>query len=115
MVILRRRLLLQRSSIVSPKFRNLPFPGFIKAFSESPVSFTSGFCHVGRVMKNLFVNQLLLWPRFHVKVKDSLMKNPVSVLGKEPLFKTPNQDEVNRFVCYNTMTIGISVDTMNAY
>ena len=51
--------------------------GFIKAFSESPVSFTSGFCHVGRVMKNLFVNQLLLWPRFHVNVKESLLKNPV--------------------------------------
>ncbi|KAI8492233.1 DNA repair endonuclease XPF [Branchiostoma belcheri] len=40
--------------------------GFIKAFSDMPTAFHSGMCHVERVMKNLFVRKLYLWPRFHV-------------------------------------------------
>ena len=42
--------------------------GFIKAFSASPVSFTTGFCQVERVMRGLFVRNLYLWPRFHTDV-----------------------------------------------
>ena len=42
--------------------------GFIKAFSSSPVSFTTGFCQVERVMRGLFVRNLYLWPRFHADV-----------------------------------------------
>lgn len=42
--------------------------GFVKAFSDSPTAFTVGFCHVERVMKNLFVRRLYLWPRFHASV-----------------------------------------------
>ncbi|KAF0302752.1 DNA repair endonuclease XPF [Amphibalanus amphitrite] len=46
--------------------------GFIKAFSSSPLSFTSGFCQVQRVMRNLFVRNLYLWPRFHLQVNQTL-------------------------------------------
>ncbi|XP_037092909.1 DNA repair endonuclease XPF-like [Pollicipes pollicipes] len=46
--------------------------GFIKAFSSSPLSFTSGFCQVQRVMRNLFVRNLYLWPRFHLQVNQAL-------------------------------------------
>ena len=42
--------------------------GFIKAFSSSPVSFTTGFCQVERVMRGLFVRNLYLWPRYHTDV-----------------------------------------------
>ena len=46
--------------------------GFIKAFSSSPVSFTSGFCRAERVMKGLFVRNLYLWPRFHADVVSTM-------------------------------------------
>ena len=42
--------------------------GFIKAFSSSPVAFTTGFCQIERVMRGLFVRNLYLWPRFHADV-----------------------------------------------
>ena len=42
--------------------------GFVKAFSSSPVSFTTGFGQVERVMRGLFVRNLYLWPRFHADV-----------------------------------------------
>ena len=51
--------------------------GFIKALSSSALSFTKGFCQVSRVMKNLFVRQLFLYPRFHIAVNDALEKRKV--------------------------------------
>ncbi|XP_065070026.1 DNA repair endonuclease XPF-like isoform X2 [Rhopilema esculentum] len=54
--------------------------GFIKAFSDSPTSFTSGFFQVERVMRNLFVRKLFLWPRFHASVADALEKNKPDVV-----------------------------------
>lgn len=38
--------------------------GFIKAFTDKATSFSSGFCQVERVMRNLFVKKLFLWPRY---------------------------------------------------
>lgn len=46
--------------------------GFVKALTSSPLSFTAGFCHVERVMRNLFVKKLYLWPRFHMDVNACL-------------------------------------------
>ncbi|XP_064088555.1 DNA repair endonuclease XPF-like [Macrobrachium nipponense] len=46
--------------------------GFVKALTSSPLSFTAGFCHVERVMRNLFVKRLYLWPRFHMDVSNCL-------------------------------------------
>ena len=51
--------------------------GFVKAFSESPLSFTAGYCHVERVMKSLFVRKLFLWPRFQVDIQSYLKKHQV--------------------------------------
>ncbi|KAG0721240.1 DNA repair endonuclease XPF [Chionoecetes opilio] len=48
--------------------------GFVKALSSSPLSFTAGFCHVERVMRNLFVKKLYLWPRFHMDISSCLEK-----------------------------------------
>ncbi|KAL4715488.1 hypothetical protein ACJJTC_009114 [Scirpophaga incertulas] len=42
--------------------------GFIKAISNSPMSFTFGYHHVEKVMRALFVTELFLWPRFHGSV-----------------------------------------------
>ncbi|KAK2179590.1 hypothetical protein NP493_480g01020 [Ridgeia piscesae] len=41
-----------------------------KAFSDRAQAFTMGFCHVERVMRNLFVRRLYLWPRFQALIVD---------------------------------------------
>ena len=51
-------------------FREANQHGFIKGFTDAPHVFMQGFAHVERVMKQLFVRRLLLWPRFHVEVNE---------------------------------------------
>jgi DNA excision repair protein ERCC-4 len=46
--------------------------GFLRAFSDNPNAFASGFNRIEKVMKALRVRRLLLFPRFHQTVKDSL-------------------------------------------
>lgn len=53
--------------------------GFIKAVSASPCSFTRGFAQVQRIMRNLFVKNLYLWPRFHAIVASSIEKTKPEV------------------------------------
>ncbi|XP_034490838.1 DNA repair endonuclease XPF [Drosophila innubila] len=53
-------------------FRQRNKTGFIKAFSSSPESFTIGYAHIERTMRNLFVKQLFIWPRFHATVRAAL-------------------------------------------
>uniref|UniRef100_A0A8C8R519 DNA repair endonuclease XPF n=1 Tax=Pelusios castaneus TaxID=367368 RepID=A0A8C8R519_9SAUR len=54
--------------------------GFIKAFTDNAIAFNTGFCHVERVMRNLFVRKLYLWPRFHVAVNSFLEKHKPEVV-----------------------------------
>ncbi|XP_077131281.1 DNA repair endonuclease XPF isoform X1 [Ranitomeya variabilis] len=54
--------------------------GFIKAFTDNPVAFHTGFCQVERVMRNLFVRKLYLWPRFHATVNSFLEKQKPEVV-----------------------------------
>lgn len=54
--------------------------GFIKAFSDHPQAFTRGFFQVEKVMKNLFVRKLYLWPRFHATVTAFLEKHKPEVI-----------------------------------
>lgn len=49
--------------------------GFLRAFSDNPNAFASGFNRIEKVMKALRVRRLLLFPRFHQTVKDSLEGN----------------------------------------
>lgn len=53
-------------------FRQRNKTGFIKAFSNSPEQFTIGYGHIERTMRNLFVKQLYIWPRFHATVRAAL-------------------------------------------
>uniref|UniRef100_A0AAQ5YQ23 DNA repair endonuclease XPF n=1 Tax=Amphiprion ocellaris TaxID=80972 RepID=A0AAQ5YQ23_AMPOC len=46
-------------------FRQKNKTGFIKAFTDKATAFSSGFCQVERVMRNLFVKKLYLWPRYN--------------------------------------------------
>jgi DNA excision repair protein ERCC-4 len=46
--------------------------GFLKAFSDTPEPFTTGFAPLTNMMKNLFLQKPALYPRFHVSVANSL-------------------------------------------
>jgi DNA excision repair protein ERCC-4 len=46
--------------------------GFLKAFSDTPEPFTTGFAPLTNMMKNLFLQKPALYPRFHVAVANSL-------------------------------------------
>ncbi|KAL8817199.1 MAG: hypothetical protein Q9191_008191, partial [Dirinaria sp. TL-2023a] len=53
-------------------FRQMNKVGFLKAFSDNPEPFTSGFAPLSSMMRNLFLRKPSLWPRFHVTVAKSL-------------------------------------------
>lgn len=70
--------------------------GFIKAFSLSAEAFTFGYGHVERVMRNLFVRDLFLWPRFHALIQQNLKTyEPVSVEFSIPLTSKMTQIQTN--------------------
>lgn len=46
--------------------------GFLKAFSDAPEPFTTGFSPLATMMRNLFLRKPSLYPRFHVTVAKSL-------------------------------------------
>lgn len=46
--------------------------GFLKAFSDNPEPFTTGFAPLTTMMRNLFLRNVSLWPRFQVVVAQAL-------------------------------------------
>jgi len=46
--------------------------GFLKAFSDSPEPFVTGFNPLHTMMRNLFLRNVSLWPRFQVTVAQAL-------------------------------------------
>ncbi|KAF8859394.1 DNA repair protein [Acephala macrosclerotiorum] len=46
--------------------------GFLKAFSDNPEPFTTGFAPLSTMMRNLFLRNVSLWPRFQVAVAQAL-------------------------------------------
>ena len=46
--------------------------GFLKAFSDNPEPFTTGFAPLATMTRNLFLRKPSLWPRFHITVAKSL-------------------------------------------
>lgn len=61
-------------------FRQKNKTGFIKAFTDKATAFSSGFCQVERVMRNLFVKKLYLWPRFQASVHSTLERHKPEVV-----------------------------------
>jgi DNA excision repair protein ERCC-4 len=53
-------------------YRQQNTAGFLKAFSDSPGSFTTGFAPLSNMLRNLFLRKPLLYPRFQVDVAKSL-------------------------------------------
>jgi len=61
-------------------FRQKNKTGFIKAFTSSAEAFTYGYGHVEKVMRNIFVRDLFLWPRFHALIQKNLKAfEPISI------------------------------------
>jgi DNA excision repair protein ERCC-4 len=54
--------------------------GFIKAFSDIPEMLCGQFAKIERIMKNLFVRNLYIWPRFHASVVASLFQHRPDVV-----------------------------------
>lgn len=46
--------------------------GFLKAFSDNPEPFTTGFAPLSTMIRNLFLRKASLWPRYHITVTKSL-------------------------------------------
>ncbi|RMJ22387.1 hypothetical protein PHISP_06751 [Aspergillus sp. HF37] len=53
-------------------YRQVNKSGFLKAFSDSPEPFTTGFAPLANTMRNLFLRKASVWPRFHVTVAEAL-------------------------------------------
>ncbi len=53
-------------------YRQFNKAGFLKAFSDNPEPFATGFSSLATMMRNLFLRKPSLWPRFHVTVAKSL-------------------------------------------
>ncbi|XP_043945344.1 DNA repair endonuclease XPF [Protopterus annectens] len=69
-----------QESFILRLYRQKNKDGFIKAFTDNAVAFQAGFCQVERVMRNLFVRKLYLWPRFHVSVNSFLEQHKPEVV-----------------------------------
>lgn len=64
-------------------FRQKNKTGFIKAFSDNPEPFCTGFAPLATMMRNLFLRKPSLWPRFHVTIAKSLEVKKAEVVELE--------------------------------
>ncbi|XP_068632309.1 DNA repair endonuclease XPF isoform X2 [Battus philenor] len=81
-IVLRAHTVLEscQEAFVLRLYRQKNKTGFIKAFSNSPISFTFGYHQVEKVMRALFVTELYLWPRFHGIIIKSLKNRQAEVV-----------------------------------
>ncbi|ORX60262.1 hypothetical protein DM01DRAFT_1332415 [Hesseltinella vesiculosa] len=74
-------------------YRNENEQGFIKAFSDHPDAFTSGFAPLQNTLKILQLRHVELWPRFQVVVAENLSKGNEEVIElRQPM--TPAMDKI---------------------
>ncbi|CAN1345469.1 DNA repair endonuclease UVH1 [Linum perenne] len=53
---------------------------YVRAFSDRPHSMAVGFAKTERIIKELYIRKLHLWPRFQVYVSEELERNPSKVV-----------------------------------
>lgn len=56
-------------------FRMKNRTAFIKAFSENPQALSRGFHSAEKLMRQLYISTICLWPRFHKKIRNSLQSH----------------------------------------
>lgn len=68
-------------------YRSKGGTGYVRAFSESPVSFTTEFAKAEKVLKALHLQNFQIWPRFRTAVQDDFEgKSPevcICVVGEK--------------------------------
>ncbi|CAO3621855.1 unnamed protein product [Cunninghamella blakesleeana] len=69
--------------------------GFIKAFSDQPESFTTGFAPLQNTLKILQLRSVQLWPRFQVSVSSDLSKGDEEVIELR-LPMTESMDQIQQ-------------------
>ncbi|KAF9437889.1 hypothetical protein BGZ76_010671 [Entomortierella beljakovae] len=69
-------------------FRQGNSEGFVKAFSDQPEVFSSGFSTLEKTLKLLYLRKVNLWPRFHITVTESLESHATDVIEiRQPMTK----------------------------
>lgn len=66
--------------------------GFIKAFSDQPEPFATGFAPLANTLRNLFVRSAFLWPRFHKDVAENLERRKADVIELEVMMTPAMRD-----------------------
>lgn len=73
-------------------FRKNNRDGFIKAFSDQPEPFATGFAPLASTLKFLFLRSASLWPRFHKDVAESLESRKADVIELEVMMTPAMRD-----------------------
>ncbi|GAA5808344.1 hypothetical protein MFLAVUS_001734 [Mucor flavus] len=72
--------------------------GFIKAFSDQPQQFVTGFAPLQSTLKSLFLRKVHLWPRFQVLVAENLSQTNNDVIElRQPL--TESLEIIQQSLC----------------
>lgn len=66
--------------------------GFIKAFSDQPEPFATGFSPLQNTLRNLFIRSAFLWPRFHKDVAEDLESRKADVIELEVIMTPAMRD-----------------------
>ena len=81
--------------------------GFLKAFSDNPEPFTTGFAPLSTMMRNLFLRNVSIWPRFQMSVAQSLEgKKKAEVIELEVPMSDPMKDIQNAIMECVEVSIG---------
>lgn len=63
-----------KEAFVVRLYREMNNKGFLKSISDNPCVFREGYSKIESTLKNLMLNKLLLYPRFHKCVKETFDK-----------------------------------------
>ena len=81
-------------SFILRLFRMHNKSGFITALSQNAQGFIGSFAKLERIMRNLFVTKLFLWPRFHATLNSSFSSRPTPNVVEMRINMTPAMKEV---------------------
>lgn len=85
---------LMNESFIAHMYRQQNKWGFIKAMSDSPESFTTGFAPLQKKLRDLKLKRVILWPRFHIEVSASLVTKEVKSVTEVKVLMTDSMKQV---------------------
>lgn len=81
-------------SFILRLFRMNNKSGFITAISQNAPAFLGSFAKLERIMRNLFVSKLFLWPRFHATINSSLSTRTSPNVVEMRIHMTPAMKQI---------------------